>query len=152
MVHGATVAIASAVFGAAAVMALPAQSRNAGTKSVMNDITVKADAVYTGSMELAIAGGKVSGAMHITSPTEIRGQVAGTSKAGVLSLDFPYRMTQRNCDGTVKMTIALPPKPGLASGTMEAIGCGRDTPLKGTVELIPAAPKKPATGAKRSGG
>ena len=46
--------------------------------------------------------------------------------------------------GNVKMTIKLPAKPGPATGTMEATGCGRDLaqPLPGTVELVPAAAKK----------
>jgi hypothetical protein len=77
-------------------------------------------------------------------PTEITGTVAGTAKGRVLALDFPYRMVERQCDGNVKMTIELPARPGPATGTMEATGCGRDLaqPLPGTVELVPAAAKK----------
>ena len=139
------------VFGTMIVLAaghLALGQTKAGTRPVMHDITVKADAVYTGTMETAIEAGKVTGNMRITSPTEIVGKVAGTSKAGVLSLDFPYQMTQRNCTGNVKMTIKLPAKPGLATGTMEAVGCGRTegNKITGTVEMTPAIPKKGAKG------
>jgi hypothetical protein len=113
---------------------------------LMNDITVKADSVYTGTMELGVVKGRVTGKLHLTAPAEVLGDVAGTSKAGVMLLEFPYRMPQRNCEGTVKMTITVPPKPGPAAGTMEAIGCGREptNALQGTVELTPQAlkPKK----------
>ena len=95
-------------------------------------------------MDLTIASGVVTGSMVLKSPTEITGKVAGTSKAGVLALEFPYQMTERKCEGTVKMNIALPPKPGPASGTMEAVGCGRDETRKltGKVDLKPVAAAK----------
>jgi hypothetical protein len=139
--------------GAALVMAAAAasaQTKPSGTKSVTYDITVNADAVYSGTTELSIDRGAVTGNMLLTVPTEITGKVSGTSKAGVVSLDFPYTMTQRNCTGNVKMQITLPPKPGPAKGTMEASGCGRDlaAPLKGTVELTPSSAKKPAEAKK----
>jgi hypothetical protein len=119
--------------------------KRAATKSVMHDITVKADEVYTGTMEMAVEGGKVTGKMHLTSPTEITGKVAGTAKGGVLSLEFPYYMTERQCDGTVKMNITMPAKPGLATGTMEAGACGDPSnKVTGTVELKPADLKKPS--------
>ena len=108
-----------------------------GTKSVMHDLTVTTtEEVYTGTMDLAVDSGTVTGKMVVTSPTEVTGAVAGTSKAGVMTLEFPYHMTERNCDGTVKMTITLPEKSGLAKGTMEAVGCGREPgdKLTGTVE------------------
>ncbi len=140
--------------GAALVMVAAAASAQtktpAGTKSVTYDITVNADAVYSGTTELSIDRGAVTGNMLLTVPTEITGKVSGTSKAGVVMLDFPYTMTQRNCTGNVKMQITLPPKLGPAKGTMEASGCGRDlaAPLKGTVELTPASAKKPAEAKK----
>jgi hypothetical protein len=150
MFRGVTtgVAIGAAIALAAASVILAQTGKPSGAKSVMHDITVKADAVYTGTIETAITGGKVTGNLHITAPTEIVGTVAGTSKAGVMSLDFPYEMTQRKCTGTVKMTIKLPAKPGLATGTMEAAGCGRTdaNKLTGTVEMTPAAAKKGAKG------
>jgi hypothetical protein len=42
------------------------------------------------------------------------------------------------------MNITLPQKPGLAAGTMEAVGCGREetNKLTGTVELKPVPVKK----------
>jgi hypothetical protein len=135
----ATVCISAAIVGAAAAQA----KKPAGTKSVLHELTVTADSVYTGTMELAVDAGKVTGNMHVTAPTEITGKVAGTAKAGVLTLEFPYLMVERNCEGTVKMNIKMPAKPGLATGTMEAVGCGESPTDKvtGTVELKPAAPK-----------
>jgi hypothetical protein len=129
---------------AVAASTAAAQAKKApAAKSVMHDITVTADEVYTGSMEMAIKGGKVTGDMRITSPTEITGKVAGTAEAGVLTLEFPFLMVQENCEGTVKMNIKLTGKPGHGSGTMEAVGCGSDPNDKvtGTVELKPPAAK-----------
>jgi hypothetical protein len=125
------------------VSGLPAQEKKAsGTKSVMHDLTVTtSETVYKGTMDLAIDSGKVTGKMVVTSPSEVTGTVAGTSKAGVMTLEFPYHMTERNCDGTLKMTITLPEKLGLATGTMEAGGCGQEPGEKvtGTVELKPSS-------------
>jgi len=136
----------------AAGTGLGAQAKKAPEpKTIVRDLTITADSVYTGTMELAIDAGKVSGTMLITSPTEITGKVAGTSKAGELDLDFPFHMTENACDGTVKMTIALPATPGPSKGTMEAVGCGRDESNKvtGTVELKPH--EGPAPAAKPAG-
>jgi hypothetical protein len=114
-------------------------------KSAVHDITVTANGtVYSGRIELALAQGKVTGDMHLTTPTEIKGKVAGTSKAGVLALDFPYTITEQGCSGTVKMNITLPPKAGPAKGTMEATGCGDGQGVTGTVELSAPVPKTPA--------
>jgi len=95
-------------------------------------------------MEMAVDGGKVTGSMHVTSPTEITGKLAGTAKAGVLSLEFAFQMVEENCEGNVKMNIKLPAKPGPAAGTMEAVGCDGDETNKvtGTVELKPLESKK----------
>jgi hypothetical protein len=134
----------------AAALAAPSsvpQEKKGGTKSVMHDLTVTTtEEVYTGTMDLAVDSGTVTGKMVVTSPTEVTGAVAGTSKAGVMTLEFPYHMTERNCDGTVKMTITLPETSGLAKGTMEAVGCGREPgdKLTGTVELKPSAGKPAA--------
>jgi len=130
---------------AALVSAAVAQGkRPAGTKSVMYGLTVTADTVYSGTMEMAVEGGKVTGSMHVTSPTEITGKLAGTAKAGVLSLEFPFHMVEENCEGNVKMNIKLPAKPGPAAGTMEAVGCDGDETNKvtGIVELKPLEAKK----------
>ena len=133
------------VCAAMAAMASAQGRKPAGTKPVTYDVTIKADTVYTGTMDMTIdRGGKVTGDMRLTSPTEITGKLAGTAKGGLLALAFPYLMTERKCEGTVKMNITMPAKPGPASGTMEAVGCGRDpnNVLPGTVELKPAAPAK----------
>jgi hypothetical protein len=132
-----------ALLGASAP-AIAQGTKAAGPKMVMNDVTIKmADATYTGTMTLGIARGQATGKLHLTAPAEVLGDVAGTSAAGVVSLDFPYRMPERNCEGRVKMTLTIPPKPGPVTGTMEAVGCGRDAGNKaqGTVELVPQAPK-----------
>ena len=137
----------TALVSAAIVTTLLAQAgKTAGTKSVTHDVTITADRVYTGTMEMAVESGKVTGKMRLTSPTEITGTVAGTAKAGALVLEFPFHMTEDNCDGTVRMNITLPGKPGPASGTMEAVGCGRDETSKvtGTVDLKPVAAKAPS--------
>lgn len=120
-----------------------AQTKAAAKKRVY-DVTVKADQVYTGTMEMVVEGGKVTGSMLITSPTHITGKVAGTEKKGVLNLAFPYVLTERQCEGNVTMQITMPAKPGPANGTMEATECGGDPSNKmpGTVELVPAAAKK----------
>jgi hypothetical protein len=110
--------------------------------TVMNEITVKTDTVYTGTMELTTDQGKVTGKLHITAPTDITGNVSGTSNKGVMALDFPFFMTEQKCTGHVKMAITLPAKIGPATGTMEAIGCsGRpEDKVSGTIELKPVEP------------
>ena len=125
-----------------ALVASPAlaQKKPAAAKPTIYDLTIQADgAAYTGTMELTVAGGKVSGAMHITQPTEITGKPAGTSKAGQMTLDFAYRMVQRGCDGQIVMDIKLPAKAGAgpATGTVSITGCGRTdaNKLPGTIEL-----------------
>ena len=115
--------------------------------STKYDVTIQADgAAYTGTMDLAVAKGKVSGDMHITKPTEITGKAAGTTKAGLMKLDFPYRMVQRACDGQIAMDIKLPAKAGAgpATGTVSIVGCGRtaENKLPGTIELKPQAAEK----------
>src|SRR5690349_12667541 len=83
--------------------------------------------------------GKVTGTLHITTPTEIKAALAGTSEKGRVKLAFPYTMIERKCDGTAKMDLTIPPKAAPVTGTMEAVGCGRDETRKltGTVELVP---------------
>jgi hypothetical protein len=139
------VAVVALACAAIASSASSQTKKPTGTKAVTYDVTINADAVYTGTMEMAVAGGKVIGSMNLTSPTRITGKVAGTSKAGVLSLEFPYVMTERGCEGNVKMSIKMPPKPGPAAGTMEAGPCGGGDPgqkVTGTVDLKPAAATK----------
>ena len=117
-----------------------AQTTSTG-KPVEHELTIKAadGSVYTGKMNIAVAKGKVSGAMHITKPTEITGTVAGTAEKGTMKLGFPYAMAERKCEGAVTMDLKVPAKPGPVTGTMEAVGCGRDATQKltGTVELVP---------------
>jgi hypothetical protein len=113
----------------------------AGTKGVTYDLTITVDGgVYTGKLDLATTAGKVAGAMHITQPTEITGKVVGTSKAGDMVLDFPYRMVQRNCDGQIAMNFKAPSRTAGSKGTVSIAGCGRDASnkLSGTMELKPA--------------
>ena len=61
----------------------PAQTgKPSGTKSVTHDITVNADAVYSGTTESSIIGRQGDRESSLTVPTEIIGKVSGTSKAG----------------------------------------------------------------------
>jgi hypothetical protein len=130
---------AGLVAGAAAQTPAPATLKNP-----THEISVSAaDTVYTGTVALKVDGGKVTGDMLITVPSQITGKVAGTSKEGVMVLEFPYTMVDNGCQGTVKMNIKMPEKPGVATGTMEAKGCAEDPNqvLPGTVELKPIAAK-----------
>ena len=129
-----------ALTGLALAGPVDAQTKSSA-KSIVNQLTIKAadGGVYTGTMEIAAVKGKVTGTLHITKPTEIKGAVAGTAEKGVMKLAFPYQMIERNCQGSVKMDLKVPAKPAPVTGTMEAVGCGRDQTQKltGTVELVP---------------
>ena len=130
----------TALAGLVLVGSVGAQTKSSG-KPILNDLTIKAadGSVYTGTMEMRAAKGKVTGTMHIVKPTEITGTVAGTAEKGVMKLAFPYLMTERKCEGKVTMELTVPAKPGPVTGSMEAVGCGRDpaSKLTGTVELVP---------------
>lgn len=132
-------AVAAVVF----VSPLFAQAKK-GANSIAYDVTVTAEGTpYTGTMTLAVAGGKVSGTMHITKPSEITGTPEGTVKGSNMNLDFAYRMVERGCDGRIVMAITLPQKKdaGPATGTVGITGCGRPegSVLPGTIELKPQA-------------
>ena len=133
---------ATAIMGLLAMAGLSADQKPAPGKTITHELTVTTDQIYKGTLDLAIDAGKVSGKMKITSPTEITGDVAGTSKAGELSLDFPYHLTENNCDGNVKLSIKLAEKTGPSPGTMEATGCDIEGKLAGTVEIKPVDAKK----------
>jgi hypothetical protein len=138
----AALAIAALVGGGAA--AQEKKKEDAGSKAVLHDITVTADVVYTGTMSMAIEKGKVTGDLRITVPTEVTGKVAGTAKGNQLALEFPFYMTEQQCEGFVKMDVALPEKAGAAAtGKLTAVGCGieESQPLVGAVELKPSAAK-----------
>ena len=131
---------AAAVVCGLTVIPLSAQTRKAAPKGTTYDVTINADgAAHTGTMQLAVAAGKVSGEMHIKNPSEITGKAAGVTKAGQMLLDFPYRMVQRACDGRIVMDIKVPAKPAAApaTGTVSITGCGRTdaNKLSGTIEL-----------------
>jgi hypothetical protein len=135
-------AAAVVAFGLVVLPVAAAQTKKPAAKGTTYDITVNADgAAHTGTMLLTVTGGKVSGDMHITQPSEITGKAAGVSKGGQMHLDFPYRMVQRACDGRIEMTIKLPAKAATApaNGTVSITGCGRTdaNKLAGTVELKP---------------
>jgi hypothetical protein len=133
--------------GLVAVAPIAAQKKAAPAAKTY-DVTITADGKpYSGTMQLEVAAGKVSGKMHLTKPTEITGAPAGTTKANQMKLDFPYHMVENKCDGRIAMDITMPAKAGPAKGTVEVNGCG-STKLPGTIELVPAAAAKPA--AKKS--
>jgi len=136
---------AAAIVCGLAMLPLSAQAKKAAPKGTAYDVTINADgAAHTGTMQLAVAAGKVTGEMHIQHPSEITGKAAGVSKSGQMLLDFPYRMVQRACDGRIVMDIKLPAKPAAApaSGTVSITGCGRseENKLAGTIELKPRKP------------
>jgi hypothetical protein len=137
------VALCAAVMLVAAAPAF-AQGKKANTMEY--DVTVTAEGKpYTGTMTLAIAGGKVTGDMHITVPMEITGKVAGTAKGGQLNLDFPYRMVERGCEGQIAFPLTLPAKRSATPMTTTAtIGaCGEpQNKITGEVELKPKTAKK----------
>ena len=142
-----TIAATAAWLTVIAFVPATAQQKKAPGNTVKYDVTIKTDgAAYTGTMDLATAAGKVSGDMVISQPTEITGKPAGTVKAGVMKLDFPYRMVQRECDGQIVMDIKMPAKAGAgpATGTVSIVGCGRTeaNKLPGTIELMPKAAEK----------
>jgi hypothetical protein len=130
---------------AALAAGLSAQTRKpAGAKPVTYDVTITTDGTpYTGTMVLSVVGGKVSGTMNITQPTAVTGKAAGTVKAGEMSLDFPFHMVERKCDGQIAMNFKMPAKPAETKGTVSIVGCGRDASnkLPGTIELKPAEKK-----------
>ena len=137
---------AASLLAAVVVMPVGAQTKKS-VNTITYDVTITAEGKpYTGTMALAVSSGKVTGDMHITAPTEITGKAAGTTKAGQMNLDFPYRMVQRACDGQIAMAIALPAKMGAtpAAGTVSIGGCGRpdSNKIQGTIELKPKAPAK----------
>ena len=139
----------AAVAVATMVLASPAfaQAKKAAN-AVVYDVTVTAEGTpYTGTMTLAISGGKVTGDMLITVPTQITGKPAGTAKAGKLNLDFTYRMVERACDGQIAITIDLPAQKAAAptTGTADIGPCGEPggNRIPGTVEMkAKAATKK----------
>ena len=63
---------AAGLIGAALVTPLAAQSgTQAPAKGILHEITVVADEIYTGTMILDVASGKVSGTLKIAAPTPI---------------------------------------------------------------------------------
>ena len=122
-----------------------AQSKKAASAMVY-DLTVTAEGTpYTGTMTLAVAGGKVTGDMHITVPTEITGKVAGIAKGGQLDLDFTYRMVERGCEGQIAFPVTLPAKKSAApiTSTATIAACGEpQNKITGAVELKPKTAKK----------
>ena len=141
LIHGGTSGIGSTAIQLAHAFGATAYAQTKGSKAILNEVTVRAadGSIFAGTMEMLAEKGKVTGALHIKTPTEIRGKVAGTSEKGKMKLAFPYTMVERNCEGQVTMDLTVPAKPGPVTGTMEAIGCGRDesNKLTGTVELVP---------------
>lgn len=130
-------------------LAVPAFAQSKKGNTVAYDVTVMAEGKpYTGTMELAIAGGKVTGTMEINSPVTVTGTPAGTTKGGRLLLDFPFKMVggERPCEGQIAIDIQLPAKKDAGPTTGKALigGCGREpgNKLEATVELKPRAANK----------
>ena len=139
MIREASVAVLVGMFTVA-----PIAAQKKASQARTYDVTITADnKPYTGTMELAVAAGRVTGNMHLTKPAEITGAPVGTEKGGHMNLDFPYHMVQNKCDGRIAMAITFPPKAGPANGKVTIDGCG-STKLPGTIELVPVPAAKPA--------
>jgi hypothetical protein len=135
-------AVCAALAASLAGTALADAQKPARSRSLTYDVTITVDGQpYTGTMVLAVTGGKVAGTMNIKQPGEITGKAAGTLKDGEMALAFPYHMVERKCDGDITMNIKLPDKPAAtkASGTVSVAGCGRPdgNRLPGTIEMTP---------------
>jgi hypothetical protein len=101
------------------------------------------DTTYTGTMTLKVADTAVSGAMEITDPIAVTGDVAGTLKKDELALDYPYTMGgDQPCTGRVTIAATMTADKSSATGTAHSTGCG-DHDLDGSVSL-----KKIAAAAK----
>ena len=144
----------SAILCVLAVAGLSAQAKKPATsKPIVHEVTITADNVYTGTMEMSIVTGKVSGTMLLTSPTEITGKIAGTSKAGELDLEFPFHMTgeQLRRHGQDDHRVAR------LAGAVEGDDGGgglrprRSNKVTGTVELKPVPAAAPAKAGGRGG-
>ena len=136
----AAVVITASAVGSAAQQAPPTAARDEAT----HRITVRTDEVYTGTLNMVITDGKVSGTLRITDPTEITGKLAGTASAGAIKLDFPFYVIAEKCSGSVKMDIKPADQSGAAKGTVVALGCeGEADKMSGTVEITPIPQKSP---------
>ena len=133
-------AAAAVVVASLAVVPAAAQKKAPAPKPAAYDLTISADGgVYTGTMTLATAAGKVTGDMHITAPAEITGKVEGTAKGQATKLDIAYKMIQRGCEGRLVMDLTTPKKGAPTTGKGEITGCGRTdaNKLPATVEMKP---------------
>ena len=88
----------------------PAAQKPAASNDHRYDVTIAfdGDRTYTGAMTLTFDGSRVSGKMAIDTPAVVTGTVAGTVKAGALSLDYPYQVAGDSpCTGRVTVSAKL---------------------------------------------
>lgn len=118
------------------VPALSAQEKKA-EKATTYDISVTADGtVYSGTMDLVVSDGHVTGEMKVTTPTEVTGKPAGTVKDGDMTLDFKYRITESGCEAGIVIDIKLPRAgAGPTTGTAKVQQCGRPEAEKITASV-----------------
>ena len=123
----------------------PAAQKPAASNDHRYDVTFAfdGDRTYTGAMTLTFDGSRVSGKMAIDTPAVVTGTVAGTVKAGALSLDYPYQVAGDSpCTGRVTVSAKLSADRSSAAGTTHAEGCG--DPHDGTFTLAKPSAAKPA--------
>jgi hypothetical protein len=130
---------------AAAAMSAPslaAQKKGAPAEQKYDVSFTFDEATYSGTMTLKL-GASVTGAMNITEPMQVTGDVAGTLKKDELALDYAYSMAgDQPCTGRVTVTAKMSPDRSSATGTAHATGCS-DHELDGTVTLKKSAEGKP---------
>jgi hypothetical protein len=95
------------------------------------------DTPYTGTMSLVIAKETVTGTMKIDSPMPVTGDVEGTLKGEVLTLDYAFKMESESCGGRVHVDGKMTAKQDEASGSAKTDGgCSPDgQPVSGTFSL-----------------
>lgn len=90
---------------------------------------------YTGTMQLAVSRGTVSGRISLEVPVGIDGQVAGRLSDGTLRLEYEYVMRADGCRGQTKIDASVAVD-GTISGTALVSGACVARPMNGTVRMV----------------
>jgi hypothetical protein len=120
---------------------LPSQSQPPATY----DVKVEFDHVSTGTATFAVdKTGKVSGSLHIDTPTELNAELAGTVKDGTWTFEFSFSMPTENCSGTASGTAKVTTDLNTVSGTVKASGECTPDPVSGPFTFTKRLKKAPA--------
>src|SRR5574340_301370 len=119
---------------AAAAVAQDAPKTIASQPRAYNLVFDFGDTPYTGTMSLTIAKETVTGTMKIDSPMPVTGDVDGTLKGDVLTLDYAFKMESEGCGGRVHVEGKMAAKQDEASGSAKTDGgCSPDgQPVSGS--------------------